>query len=370
MNAWPKSLKNLWKSVLLAGLLAWPALASPPRVRAAAAGDIQSRETLQQTKDVIQASRATRGGRYSQLLAKIRCAEDRLDLGKYYIVGYEVAAEDTYCGVKAPARGYWVYVYPDWYIWGKEDLAAVGMGLSSRRVRLRKTLLNLEVAYLERDRRWGEETLAITAKGLQDLEVYSGRPFPGANPYRVEEDPRLQLSDRIGLASAQSMWLAPPAYSSPWTALHEAVHIWNAPVQADWVCEGLADTISWLLMEDNHFAFDADETMAYYMDEWKPVMGTRKDGPLPTRYDRLPQGKAMYFWLMLYQLYGPDFLRQVFRASLDDYGFNVAELGKMIQQVSGRDPAPLFSGWLKAGAYRVRQPSDFGPVKFPLPEPI
>lgn len=314
--------------------------------------------------------KATRNGRYSELLAKINCAEDRLDFGRYHPLGFEIAAKEKYCGEKVPARGYWVYVYPDWYVWGKENLEIVGMGLTTRQVKLAHGILSLEMAYLKKDKDWGEAMLGMTAKAIQDLEKYSGKAYPGANPYRIEEDPRLHLSDRIGLASAQSMLLAKPKYSSPWTALHESVHIWNAPVEQAWVCEGLADTVSWLIMEQNHFAFDDDETIGYYMKEWKPVMGQRKDGPLPTRYDHLPQGKAMYFWLMLYQLYGPEFLRQVFGASLNKYNFGAKDLANMLKKVEKRDLTPLFSGWLQEGAYQVRRPSDFGPVKYPLPEPV
>jgi hypothetical protein len=75
----------------------------------------------------------------------------------------------------------------------------------------------------------------------------------------------------------------------------------------------------------------------------------------------------MVFWLMLYQLYGPDFLRQVFVASLDNLDFGPADLVKMIRKVSDHDPLQLASGWLVPGKYRVRQASDFGPVKYPLP---
>ncbi|HEY9840533.1 MAG TPA: hypothetical protein V6D23_08775 [Candidatus Obscuribacterales bacterium] len=361
-------MKSTLKQILSRSLVALTLATGTLATQLPAQAESKTLKQFDNSAEMLKTQRTTRNGRYSQLLAKVNCAPDRLDYGHFHTFGLYLAEDDKYCGEKVPAKGYWVYVYPDWYIWGQEDLSAVGMGLVKQKIRLVKTTVDLELAYLEKDKAWGEDSLAMAAKAIQDLEKYSGKPYPGDNPYRIEEDPELHMSQRIGLASSHSMRLATPNYSSPWTVLHETVHIWNAPIHADWVCEGMADTVSWLLMTENHFAFDADETMDYYLREWKPVMGTGADAPLTTDYDNLPQGKAMVFWLMLYQLYGPEFLRQVFVASLDKLTFGPKDLARMLAKVTDKDPQILFSGWLEQGPYQVRQASDFGPVKYQLPK--
>ena len=312
--------------------------------------------------------RASRKGRYSSLLAKVPCAPDRLDYGRYFTIGKYQSADPQYCGQKVPPAGFWVYVYPDWYIWGHENLAAVGLGMLERQVKLQQMQLKLEMVYTHAHKAWAQTSLHQAAEAILDLEHYTSRNFPGTNPYRIEEDPDLDTSELIGQANAHSMELAPPGDSSAWTVLHEVVHIWNVHSRDGWVREGLANTISWLLMVENGFAFSEEETLDFYLKQWQAVRQTRRDRPLPGNYERLPEGKAMAFWLMLYELYGPDFIRTAFVASLDKLNFGPKDLASLIQEETDREISTLFSGWLTPGPYKVRVASDFGPVKFQLPQ--
>lgn len=56
------------------------------------------------------------GGKYAKLLRKIRVERDRIQYGEFNDAGYwNVQSWGGYEGLPA---GYWVYVYPHWYIWG------------------------------------------------------------------------------------------------------------------------------------------------------------------------------------------------------------------------------------------------------------
>ena len=60
---------------------------------------------------------ANGGGQYSQLLKTLSCPADQKTYGSYADTGYFKAMQ--WCGQNAPA-GHWVYVAPNWYIWGKK----------------------------------------------------------------------------------------------------------------------------------------------------------------------------------------------------------------------------------------------------------
>ncbi|MEZ0370110.1 MAG: hypothetical protein ACAI44_13565 [Candidatus Sericytochromatia bacterium] len=312
--------------------------------------------------------RARGFGRYSQLLGTTYCPEDRPYFENSPILGY-VSGGTTLCGQPAPSQAYWAYAYPYWYAWAQEDLAAVGMGLLRQQVRLHSGDLELQLAYLKPHKAWAGSSLKLAAGVLGKLETYFGKAYPGENPFRIEEDPGLARRGLRGECSRHSMSLAsPPFDSSTWTLFHEAIHIWNQPVQARWVSEGMADTVSWLLMHADQVAFSSNETLAVLIGEWQPLMGTDRDLPLLSYYLKSPpRGKGLAFWLMLYQLFGPEFLRRVFIASLDKNNFTPADLAKMLRAESERNPRDLLSGWVLPGRYKVRQAADFGSIKFKLP---
>jgi len=62
--------------------------------------------------------RAHGNGKYARLLRKIKVAQDRQSYGDYRDYG-QYQATDYYEHKMIPA-GYWVYVYPHWYIWGEQ----------------------------------------------------------------------------------------------------------------------------------------------------------------------------------------------------------------------------------------------------------
>lgn len=63
------------------------------------------------------ASKARVKGNYSKLLKKIHVPQDRQSYGDYYDFGTYQATD--YAGHANIPAGYWVYVYPHWYIWGE-----------------------------------------------------------------------------------------------------------------------------------------------------------------------------------------------------------------------------------------------------------
>ncbi|AFY37508.1 hypothetical protein Lepto7376_1145 [[Leptolyngbya] sp. PCC 7376] len=57
-------------------------------------------------------------GSYSDLAQVLTCYEDVDAYGDYYDYGYWQGG--SWCG-EYGSEGYWVYVYPDWYIWNYEN---------------------------------------------------------------------------------------------------------------------------------------------------------------------------------------------------------------------------------------------------------
>jgi len=63
--------------------------------------------------------RATCDGRYRDLLDKLVLPDDRQRHGTFHDLGYQPG--QSYRGHTDLPAGYWVYVYPHWYIWGAAD---------------------------------------------------------------------------------------------------------------------------------------------------------------------------------------------------------------------------------------------------------
>ena len=59
--------------------------------------------------------KATSGGTYDVLLDKLTVPEDVNAYGSFHEFGWWSGSE--YRGRTGLPAGYWVYVYPDWYIW-------------------------------------------------------------------------------------------------------------------------------------------------------------------------------------------------------------------------------------------------------------
>ena len=55
------------------------------------------------------------GGKYYNLLKVIRVDSDRNSFGTFYDWGYRT--NSSYSGYTGLPKGYWVYVYPNWFIW-------------------------------------------------------------------------------------------------------------------------------------------------------------------------------------------------------------------------------------------------------------
>ena len=69
------------------------------------------------TPSVAQSYSASGNGRYSDLVQVLPCSQDRGSYGNYYDYGYWGGG--SWCGVSG-AAGYWVYEYPNWYVWAQQ----------------------------------------------------------------------------------------------------------------------------------------------------------------------------------------------------------------------------------------------------------
>jgi hypothetical protein len=57
------------------------------------------------------------GGKYRNLLRRIEVEQDKNGYGVFSDYGYYTGT--SYAGYNDLPVGYWVYVYPHWYIWGE-----------------------------------------------------------------------------------------------------------------------------------------------------------------------------------------------------------------------------------------------------------
>jgi hypothetical protein len=311
------------------------------------------------------AQKASARGKYRTLLAKVKSCEQAQDDTTYASdsdAGYYDKV--SYCGQSFPA-GYWVYVSPEWHIWKDKDLKAIGYSSIQKPVKLTKTNVNLTFEHKTAHQDWARTNLGYVAQSLQDLEDFTGIPYPGANPYPIEERPDLDL---LGKAGPSGMFLKSPPAGTPWTFLHEAVHIWNAGHEPAWVREGLANFLSFLLMRKHKYPFVGQETYPVLIAQWQEIQNSDEDLPLDENYDHLPQGKAMAWWAMVYERFGPDFIQAVLKATAADEKLDIPEIEALLKQRGVSDPGLLLDGWIRPGKYRLQRSSDLGPVRYPLPD--
>jgi RNA polymerase sigma factor (sigma-70 family) len=64
--------------------------------------------------------KAQANGKYRRLLRKIKVEKDKTAYTEFSDYGY-CSALESYAGYQRLPAGYWVYVYPHWYIWGEKS---------------------------------------------------------------------------------------------------------------------------------------------------------------------------------------------------------------------------------------------------------
>jgi len=87
-------------------------------VREAAASAIAAIEPDNKAIADMAPAKASVGGKYRKLLRKFKVEEDQANYGKFTDYGYYTG--NSWRGHNNLPPGYWVYVYPNWYIWGEE----------------------------------------------------------------------------------------------------------------------------------------------------------------------------------------------------------------------------------------------------------
>lgn len=313
--------------------------------------------------------RASLKGKYQQLIARVECpselSSNRANYGHFDDYGFEAASD--YCGQAYP-DAYWVWLDPYWYVWRHKNLNAIGFSSQYQKLKarppLRSSSLMLQIDYAQRNAPWARQVLTNLQRGIVAMENWSALPFPGSNPFLIEERPNFEL---LGLAGRHKMSLVSPPQGTPWPLLHEMVHIWNVDVEPLWFNEGQANFISYLLMKELDLPFYGQETLEAYIADWELIRGSPEDVPLQGNYTHLPQGKAIAFWKMLYELGGPALIRESFQLGQTQKQLRLSDLRALIHKHTALEPERLLSGWVTRGRYRIAQASDLGPVRYPLP---
>jgi hypothetical protein len=75
-------------------------------------------DPLNQSVAEVVPAKAHVNGKYAKLLRRIKCPDDRQSYSDYRDFGYYQQCD--WAGYTNIPAGYWVYVYPYWYIWGTE----------------------------------------------------------------------------------------------------------------------------------------------------------------------------------------------------------------------------------------------------------
>jgi len=293
--------------------------------------------------------RATVGGKYKKLLMTLHVPADVAQYGKFHDHSYYAATR--YAGKSVPA-GHWVYVAPTWYVFKTKDLAAAGLTVMKRNVKFMKRTITFRFEYKRKHHRWANAQLNALIRGVHEVERWSGVPFPGSNPYRIYEGIGGGL---LGFAGPKSMYLAPPPRTSTWTLMHEMLHIWNAGARPMWIGEGQANFVSFWLMRRLKMPFTKGNTLYSWIATWKKYQGKAKDVPLydgKDNYRKQPQGKAMELWSILYQYYGPSFLRWVFIQTTKKKHIGLSSIVAYLRSAKNdKNAGRLFTGWVTRGRY-------------------
>lgn len=302
-------------------------------------------------------------GTYQEPLLSFDCPQDQQQYGQSYQGDYEAATH--YCGKTQPA-GYWVWVAPDWYLWRQKDLSAIGFTTQSITLPFKHSL-EVQIEYQQQNKVWADTTLYHFKLGVLALESWTQMSFPGRRPYLIEERPNFDL---LGSAGRHKMTLASPPRGTPWTLFHEMIHIWNVDVTPSWFNEGQAKFISYLLIKDFQLPFVEPETWIVYQQAWEAIQGSKQDLPLQGHYAQLPQGKAMAFWRLMFELGGPELIRESFRYSVQNKGISLTAIQVIMDKHLGHLPLSSYqflSGWVLPGPYYIKQAKELGPVRYPLP---
>lgn len=83
----------------------------------AAAGCVVTQPVRVAAPTSEESARASVGGKYEGLVATLTVPDDVRAYGAFHDYGYWPGG--TYAGVTGIPPGYWVYVAPTWYVWGR-----------------------------------------------------------------------------------------------------------------------------------------------------------------------------------------------------------------------------------------------------------
>ncbi|HVS34519.1 MAG TPA: hypothetical protein VMS17_02990 [Gemmataceae bacterium] len=85
-----------------------------------------------ESRDMQALKKATVDGKYTRLLTVIHVPSDKDDYGEFNDYGAYDGTE--WAGYSGLPKGYWVYIFPNWYIWEKEGKGGANVPLEKASV--------------------------------------------------------------------------------------------------------------------------------------------------------------------------------------------------------------------------------------------
>ncbi len=125
----------------------------------------------QQGDETASLKAASVNGKYGNLLTILTVAKDVHQYGKFHDYGYYNGT--SWAGMKGLPQGYWVYVYPRWYIWGEKNQRNVPVNVSD----LQKATINGKYSHLLASIKVPKD--AIQFGRLNDYGFYRGTSWAG-----------------------------------------------------------------------------------------------------------------------------------------------------------------------------------------------
>ena len=227
--------------------------------------------------------------------------------------------------------------------------------------------IRLNSYYLPQDEASGKAALAYGASALRTFNELFG-PYPYTELDIVEAPTRYLGMEYPGLNFIGLDTYREQAATQEFLVAHEIAHQWwYALVGSDayrypWLDEGLAEHSSLLYMETIHGQDEADRIRQLRWEvpvQWAiangydDAVGQEVTAFNSSNYEILVYAKSAMFFDALYQALGRENYLKLLRAFVDRYRYRTPtpdDFLRMVTEVSGFDPQPLYQDWIRSAA--------------------